>query len=1246
MRKGKGPKPNDKGSKPTIDKPNLPETRAILPANADLSLPKRSPENSQSEGKHNLDTQASLVPFLTAFRVARDAVVSAIDALNITNPDSGVVPSMWCKVEKREKHIAYFAKLQTFIEAGNKLNEILREYQSSLENILLPQTQSSLTESISVVKKVLLQLKSVGSIHEELEPDFLSVEKFINDFFATKGKLKDEKTHKIAYLAQEINRVLPVSFPPVHAAVTKMYELIQIKSSLDDDFAKLLHNTENVLIECRLIMPILPEFTQRNISMNRDILTMQINMLKHFTKLCGEKTPLWPYLNKETNRPQSAEVNVAVSILLIQKERDVGMYTDQFAQELTPLSQAISTAGQVYSNLRSGEDNLDGQLSSLVKLTGNDTFKNNPLVRCLVLQVITSCYSRKLDKNQGSGDLSGEQIGMLQTDLLNQTKYLTDFMSSLPDLVEMRTQPLYKFINNFIFIKNVFQEVIADTELAYLSDRIIYKYATVPADKDIIIASQMGFLFMQTVLLTHISYYLGEDYLRIYYFKESNGSLVRYNAIAKNIEAESRGDLLNIVKGLLIKNVLIYNEERTLKLETIPLERAAQQWEPKDEKEYFAIDISEEELRSWAKQAAKEKRVEEEKKKPPVSKKQKDLKKLAKKSAERAAEKRKQKAEEEKPGDAPSTQLVVLKKATDPMSEKLTALLLTLDPHNYSPAKIKTAINDLHPLLASSNHNNPELEFNTRSAIGDSYSMIASHTLKQRDGVPETIMVNMKLAFQYYRMALLPLDMLGKFADKKEAYYHYCTWLHHTVSNQWQLLKDCVQKFTKEYAELLISKRIYIEKHPKWYDNHKNPDWKPSPKTLRRRQLQAALGEINKNLPVAIESSPDQVVFHGKVPLVQVELQDDGAADVARPLAQIEFHPEMAANVAEPSAQRALQPKVRNVEVFEEPFTESKVPPKPKQSTQASLPLPPVNDQKPNGVISNLQSLEDKFKTLEDSLRKKIETMEANMEKEVQRRVETCMGFVFQNYLEFIGKGSGNQQPIYREAEVVSDDESGSEAVSQSQSAPEEDEIDYEYDFPPLPAASSSSSSGTSSSPQYAASSSAPLITSAPPQPVVSFVVASPVCSGFSRMVNFNPSERPFNLPFPPGMVSLPYVTCPMGTPVPFVPQVNRGWETVPPPMQQQPVVLDHSADVAEAFKLTPTDPKLLKHLRGEKDKTKRWPMRPIGSTASTSPQCSTALSASQSSCGTQPPKVSGELPTVVVQSARKNGSPEQTAQR
>lgn len=463
------------------------------------------------------------------------------------------------------------------------------------------------------------------------------------------------------------------------------------------------------------------------------------------------------------------------------------------------------------------------------KLCTTELYNHNALVKLLVLGNLIQCNLTRISNRV---KIASSNINLLQEDIIDQIRCIKNFVDNLKEARLAWNGRLFKFLNNIFFFQVYLQEVISATEHAFLACGVRFQniHQSNLQSKHQTIERQLELLEMQKTVMKFAHQVCGAEYLLYFYFKvPTNNEFICYNTIERNQNRFKNGDVLNIIEGIPLNEALKYNDSRKLKLEAIPLEFLANQRKPEEADYQRAISGKELEqyLQKWEKEdRAKAEALEEKQHRTPTKKL-----KFKKPSVETKAEK-------------PNKVIVIKttpKRSADPLTKKMDELILLLNPRVFSAQKVKQVITELNQYTFESVDD--EQVFTALSTIGDSYSMIAGHHLNRSNKNPEDLIVNLKLAINFYCRAELVLSKHSPETMEKHA--HYYTWLQHSVGIQCNLLAEYTRKFTHKHEQLLASReRRKQELGDEWYTRHLTPGWKMSPIALQTQALQKAVRAI------------------------------------------------------------------------------------------------------------------------------------------------------------------------------------------------------------------------------------------------------------------------------------------------------------------------------------------------------------------------------------------------------------------
>lgn len=620
--------------------------------------------------------------------------------------------------------------------------------------------------------------------------------------------------------------------------------VLTLRELLASGMNVVLFGLENRLIESRLIMFMHPtaESIQNYLKFNREVIEVQIALLRQLGATSKPDISLWPVLNKDLGRVQTKSNPVASSVVILQKTGDLKVYDDSLIPELLPFISIFNEAVNARGRIQKLHGDADVYLAQMVQHLATDTVNQNALLKLIVLAVATNCY---VVKNNISNEFHPKVKPILKDGVVEQISYLKDFSNNLAAVRPIWYSKLFKVINNIIYIKTNVEDIFCISEQLLFYCEIVFKHANKNnlELKKRVIELQIELLDTQNTMLTFVSEMCQEEYVKYFYLKnKSEDRLVLYNATAKNSEKLDNGEFHSIIRGIAIKDIKERNDLRKLALEGIILEFIAGQRKPEDADYFHAISGTEldQYLAQWEAETADEKAKEE--KQPHLKSKQqkkheRERRQSKAKAAQADAEREKNRSVKSKPNET-----ALVRKDEDEETSRMDGLLLRLNPRRYSAKDISDAIIELNKLiLVSTNH---ELIFKALSSIGDTYSMIAGNDLNHSRKHPEKLVVDLKLALNYYSRAELALRKLNSISVDEHS--HYYTWLLHSISIQQNLLDQYVAKFTRKSAELETSKGRYKQANPdKWYTNHEREDWTLSSKAVQERVYKKALEAAN-----------------------------------------------------------------------------------------------------------------------------------------------------------------------------------------------------------------------------------------------------------------------------------------------------------------------------------------------------------------------------------------------------------------
>jgi len=728
---------------------------------------------------------------------------------------------------------AFRIKLKTFISSATSYAASLSKFESLSNTVLHPSNlakiQTSCRDYIKLVKKLPSASEAIIALERYIE--------FLNKVIAANGKV-DHLLDEVLQLSSEVGTsMLKIASSPedehfekkqeVTHELSRILTIIRIHRSAVSEMPNTLHNIESAVIDLRLTNRVsadLPSVTEY-LSTNESLLKVQIALLTHFQNTTVKPVlGLWPVLNMQLWRPQSKEVQFKASDLITQKSVDRARFNEAFAQEFLPFVRIINTCD-------SSEETQAGK-ESLQKLLTPDASKQNALIRFVILEKIINYYYHL--------NHVATTTTKMHLEIKSQIQHLNDFVENLKATKDLWNGKVFKHMNDFVYFQRRLQNVIGATEVAFLNCEEIFKHTDKSKLelKNEIIIRQLKILEMQNALLNFARTTGGSDFILSFFFKNSDGSrFIRYDAFKKNRTKALSGDLHNIIQGIPIKEILQRNAMLKLKLEALPMEFQAKQWQPQDSNYHDVMHSAEMEkyLLQWEAEdemAKEQQRELENKEQKSKAKQKKQLEKRAAKNAEKT------KTPAQNPAQ-PDTRLAkpAARSVDTPIKTKMDKLLQNLNSQRFDAVAVKQVISELTPLTLASR--NSEEVFNALSAIGDSYSMIAKHRLKHSKKSPQELLVNLQLGLNFYNRAELVLGTVDGISA--EVLNNYYSWLLHSVSMQRQLLVQYVEKYTHQYEKLSDSReRRMQEQGDGWYENHKKPGWKKSAKAEKAEALQSA----------------------------------------------------------------------------------------------------------------------------------------------------------------------------------------------------------------------------------------------------------------------------------------------------------------------------------------------------------------------------------------------------------------------
>jgi hypothetical protein len=828
----------------------LHEISTLLPAREDAKIPP-NPAEFTGLASEQTEFEKMLGPSKpSAFRLATDNFTEAMHSLSgVSSGDICIMKSFRYSAGREQMLPGYIAKLQNLIITGNQYIKELHNVETRTKVVLGEENFHLMNSFINKFIAILARSTMDPFACNAIAP-LQQYQELLSRVFKAKGKIGgfDEECKRLTLTLTENlfgtfitlagNRLFQ-ELADFLVAANDMYESIQVQNAKASSLQAALHNIENTIIEARIIIFTHPnlESIKRYLEINRSLLTLQVVFLEVFNKTPDPVIALWPVFNRDLLRTQEKEKPLNGNLLLTQKRRDLEVFDPAQAAEFTPCIDPLNQSDKINSLCKRSQGNIDEFLTTMTQLCQTEAANQNALVRTIVFAATINCH---LAKN--NSHIAGNNKSELQKDIPTQIAYLRHFINNLSALKLAWNGKTFQFIHNFIFIKHYIYEATSATEFAFLACEMIFNRA---AKNDLqlknqVIEMQIELLDMQNKLLAFIRDVCGEDYVKhLYFMNKSRNVILCYDTIDRNQELAAKKEMHKIVQGLPIAEVLARNAMIKLRLEAIPLEFLAEQRSPQDSDYQHAIsgDELEKQLQQWEQEDAQQKELKSafEEKQHKAQLKQKQKNQNRKKIPEKGGEK----------GQKERAVVVAAKLKSksdeDPLAITLNKLLQGLNPRQFDAEAVREVIGELFPMtLTSSNY---ELVFNALSASGDSYIMIATHHLTHAKTNPKILLVNLKLALNFYSRAEL---VLGKLADipveKRDNYY---TWLRHSVGKQQHLLERSIQKLTRKFERLALSKeRAKAKLGDKWYRNHLKPGWTKSERTLEAEELQNAFAAV------------------------------------------------------------------------------------------------------------------------------------------------------------------------------------------------------------------------------------------------------------------------------------------------------------------------------------------------------------------------------------------------------------------
>jgi len=795
------------------------------------------------------------------YNIACNAVTDAFDKINFFQGSKIMGQTLKHSKERNREQPLYIERLQTFIGATYELPRVLTEADKTFRDVFKNENLARFQIFLSKLLHLLAPLK--GEEAEKCKLTFIHYANFLTAVFNNANQLESfrdvtqENSLSVIKNFKLYQKLLQTTefpeTPDIYATwVTEINGLVKIKHGVFSDIPTILHNIEKTLLEFRLAVAICPnaDFIRAYFQINRDLINIQIRMLEFYNKNSAVAIGLWPFMNRDLVRIFHQEAQFAPGQLIQGYKESLKLWNDEFAQELLPLVNIINELDKIESRQRHrkmelGIEQASDYLTGMLSLYNDETCNQNPLLKALVLANIINCYTIKNDVF-----IRGKTAITLPF-VMRSIKYLDEFIDNLAALQEVWGGQLFQFLNNFIFIKNYIQIVISASEHALLLCEILFEKAGQDMDlKKQIIDFQITLIDKQNALLNFLNDNREnkneKEYVKKFYFKrQGKKELDSYNTYKANILTHGEEESSTVIHGIPVEEVIDRNNLRKLKLEAIHLEFLSGRL-PVDAD--YAEALSEAELQKYQEAINKdlqEKDLNAKEQKNLSMRKQKDIKKFKEKKAKQAADLKTKSEEQKKKKDEgkremPDAQPLVRveqNSADLALSKKLNLLLLKLTPQAFDADGAKLAIGGLHDMLQQSD--NYLLKFKVLSGMGDSYGTIVAHDLNLGAKHPKQLIVDLKIALNYYKQAELTLRKIPGLSF--EDHQRYYTWLVHSITIQEQLLEQYTMKFGAKLARLRLSRLVAMDRLG---DDWKKPREKVSHYTTERDDLLEALDEV------------------------------------------------------------------------------------------------------------------------------------------------------------------------------------------------------------------------------------------------------------------------------------------------------------------------------------------------------------------------------------------------------------------
>ncbi len=791
-----------------------------------------------------------------------NAVTDAFATINFFGGSKAMGQTLKHSKERNKEQPLYMERLQTFVAATAELPKLFTAADRTFRDVFKNTNLARFQVFLSKLLHILAPLK--GQDADNCKLTFTNYANFLATVFNNANQLESfrdvaqDKSSSIIKNFRLYQKLMGTTEFPEQADiyvtwVAEINGLIKIKHGVLSDVPTLLHNIEKTLLEFRLAVAIRhdADFIRVYFQINRDLINIQIRMLEFYSQNSAVAIGLWPSMNRDLVRIFHQEAQFAPSQLIQGYKESLKLWNDEFAKELLPLVNVINELDKIEAKQRSrkmelGIEQVSDDLTGMLDLYNDETCRQNPLLKALVLANIINCYTVKNDVFiSGKTDITLPFV-------MRSIKYLDEFVGNLAALQEVWGGQLFQFLNNFIFIKNYIHIVISASEHALLLCEILFEKAGQDMElKKQIIDFQISLIDKQNDLLNFLNDNREnkneKEYVRKFYFKrQGKKELDSYNTYKANILTHGEEESSTVIHGIPVEEVIDRNNLRRLKLEAIHLEFLSGHRLPVDAD--YANALSEAELKKYQEDIDKEKEkkaLKEKEQKDQGMRKKKGLQKLAEKNAKKAKDLKtktevQKKRKDEGKGEMPDAQPMVRleqNSADLALSNNLNQLLLKLSPGAFDADGVKLAIVGLHDMLQQSD--NHLVKFKVLSGMGDSYGTIVAHDLNHGAKHPKQLIVDLKIALNYYKQAELTLRKITDISFKDHQRYY--TWLVHSITIQEQLLEQYTMKFGARLAKLRLSR---LDAMDRLGEDWKRPKDKVSHYTTEREDLLAALDEV------------------------------------------------------------------------------------------------------------------------------------------------------------------------------------------------------------------------------------------------------------------------------------------------------------------------------------------------------------------------------------------------------------------